>query len=125
MTERKENWILFITPENVNKIGSPMFIKELLSIDKLDNSLENTVNRVFDRLNRIENRLDAIEYPQKKAKILELLSNGESHSRDWINNRISASWWTVDKMLNELIEEKKLATFKSGTHPMYTLIVGE
>ena len=116
MTERKEDWIYIIKPNNEQRIASPAFVKKLLGIEKLD------VYNIYNRLQKLEQKVDKLEEPMKKQRIIELLKSGESHNRQWLENRVEGlGWYLASKLLRELVDEGKLKITKAGTNDMYSI----
>ena len=108
MSKRKEDWIKIVTPDNENKIASPSYIKKLLNVD---------LSNIYNRLIRMESKIDKLESPKRQEKIIEALRDQGRHSRIWLDNRVSFRGYD----LRDLIEKGIIIESKSGTQPMIEL----
>jgi len=116
MIKRTENWVYIIKPDGEQRIASPDFIKELLGIERLD------VQNVYNRIQKLEQKIDVLEEPIKKQKILKILENGETHNRIWIENRVpDMGGYNTIRLINELVEEGKLQVSKAGAQDMFSI----
>ena len=99
LTERKEDWIHIIQPDDANRIASPAYIKKLLGIDILESSVRSEIENVKWHIKELEK-------PMRKQKVLELLKSGEHHCFEWFQNR---SYPPIElRDLEELVAEGKL-----------------
>ena len=107
-SERKEDWISIYTPEDERKIASPSYIKKLLGLD---------LSNVYNRIERLERKVDQLEAPGRQAQILELLQEHGKHNHVWISNRVmNYQWYDMVQLLDQgLIEESM-----SGSQIMYS-----
>lgn len=68
----------------------------------------------------IENRLNDLEKPVRKNRVLDLLreEDGKRHNALWFVNRIhNLAYWEIE----ELLTEGKLSASMRGSQPMYGL----
>ena len=110
-SERKEDWISIYTPEDERKIASPSYIKKLLGLD---------LSNVYNRIERLERRVDLLESPSRQAQILELLYKHGKHNRIWISNRVGNVQWSDIK---ELVDTGLIVESKAGFVTMYSCAV--
>ena len=110
-SERKENWIAITTPEGERKIAAPSYIKKLLGLD---------LSNVYNRIERLERRVDLLESPDRQAQILELLYKHGTHNWVWIFNRVE----NVQRSdIKDLVDTGLIVESKSGSRTMYSCAV--
>ena len=117
MTEkRKEDWIHITTPDNIDKLANPSYIRKLLEVERYGTFIDNLASRVL----RLENTIRDLRKPERKAKILRLLRSCQNipHNYPWFENRIMALQYLE---IIELVTEGKLEPFKSGNVRMFKL----
>lgn len=106
---RKQEWIKITTPEGKDMIASPSYVKKLMGID---------FSNVFNRIQRLELKIDRLESPERQKQIIELLRENGKHSRIWIENRVyDYRWYDLD----ELLKKGLLIETKSGSVTMYAV----
>ena len=92
-------------------IAAPRYIKKLLGLN---------LYNVFNRLERLERKVDHLEAPGRQHDILVLLMEHGKHNLVWISNRvINYQWYDIMQLLEQgLIEESK-----AGSVTMYSATV--
>lgn len=125
--KRETDWVHIQTPENKNMIASPNYVFNLLNLQYKFNDLHSQFNRVWEFLNKIENRITILERPIKKQEVLNLLKKEKGkHNASWFEARIfNIGYREIRFLLHELETEKKLIRSKSGSQTMYELNYGE
>lgn len=115
MTEQKEDWIRIRKPNGQNWVVNPAYIQELLGIDKIE---EN--RRVMHAC--IERRLEVLETPLRKEKLLKLLSDEtKPRTSHWITGRVGTY-----QDISELEDEGKLVvTILPKSHRKMYSVKGE
>ena len=104
--KRKEDWIYITTPEGKKMIASPNYIKNLLGLDE---------SGIFNRLERLERKIERLEAPQRQEEIISLLREHGKHNGFWLNNRLDYLW----KDLEDLVKNGVIRRTRSGTQIMY------
>lgn len=109
-TKRKEEWIQITQPDGEKMIASPGYIKKLLGLD---------LSNIYDRLQRVEYKIDSLEAPGRQEEILRLLQENGKHNLVWIRNRVgNYQWYDMDV----LIKSGLIRTSKSGSVTMYSCV---
>lgn len=106
---RTQEWIKITTPEGKDMIASPSYVKKLMGID---------LSNVFNRVHRLEQKIDRLESPGRQEKIIELLRENGKHNRIWIENRVN-NYRRYD--LDELLKKGLIIETKAGSVSMYTI----
>lgn len=110
-SERKEDWIEITTPEGKKMIASPSYIKKLLGLD---------LSTIYNRIERLERRVDLLESPGRQAQILELLYKHGKHNWIWIFNRVE----NVQRSdIKELVDTGLIVESKARFGTMYSCAV--
>lgn len=110
--KRKTDYIKIIQPDGQNMIAAPDYIRKLLGLDPTN---------VFNRLERLERKVDRLEAPGRQAKILQLLQEHGEHNRIWINNRVgNIQWYDI----GQLVDAGLVVHSKAGSVTMYSCKVG-
>ena len=108
MSKRKEDWILIYTADNKHMIASPANVRKLLNLD---------LSNIYKRLISAEEKIDRLEAPQRKEKIIEVLRGQGKHNRIWLFNRVRLLY----QDLADLIEKGIIIESYSGSQRMIEL----
>ncbi len=107
-SKRLEDWIQITQPDGKKMLAAPSYIKKLLGLD---------LTNVFNRLQRLESKVDHLEAPGRQAEILQLLAEHGRHNKFWIENRVgNYQWYDLDQLLNAGL----IVASKAGTVTMYS-----
>lgn len=103
-------------PNNRKFLYSVAKVKETLDFS----AIEEQLRKLSDDLKILEWRLDRIEAPDRKKKILELArEDGGFHTFKWYKGRV---WPTIkERDLSELYRDGKLLRKSSGSHIVFGL----
>ena len=107
-SERGENWINITAPDGKKMIASPSYVKKLLNFD---------LSNIYNRLQRIEHKIDRLEAPERQAEILKLLQENGKHNLVWISNRVSNYQWYD---IHSLLDQGLIVKSKAGPVTMFS-----
>lgn len=110
---RKEKWFRMKYPDGGDYIVSPQGVKQILGICDMTRRMGYDNRRIDD----LERRIEQLETPVRRAKIIETLWGQGWHNATWIRNRTKL--YSSD--LEALTDQKQIDRKKGrlGLHTMY------